>query len=102
MIWSKAVQEAGSSPQIPVEACVPDEGVYITLSHIILHLVISTQINCDPVTQPSMISLVQWAHRNWRSFRPVEPPKKTDALRLGLIGASNIAFVPLLFCKEDQ
>lgn len=38
-----------------------------------------------------MISFVQWAQRNWRSFRPVELPKQSDALRMGLLGASKIA-----------
>ena len=40
-----------------------------------------------------MISFVQWAQRNWRSFHPVEKTKTPDALRLGLIGASTIAYV---------
>ena len=47
-----------------------------------------------------MISFAQWAHRNWRSFRPVEAAKKPDALRLGLLGASQIACVPYLPCEE--
>ena len=49
-----------------------------------------------------MISFVQWAQRNWRSFRPVELPKQSDALRLGLLGASKIAYVVTHFAETGE
>ncbi|KAL8724845.1 MAG: hypothetical protein Q9166_007717 [cf. Caloplaca sp. 2 TL-2023] len=39
-----------------------------------------------------MASLIQWTQRNWRSLYPAEPPKQSDALRIGLLGASKIAY----------
>lgn len=40
-----------------------------------------------------VISVAQWVQRNWRSFYPEESPKHPEALRLGLLGASKIAYV---------
>lgn len=44
-----------------------------------------------------MISFAQWAHRNWRSFRPVESAKSSNAVRIGLIGASKIAYAEIQY-----
>lgn len=41
-----------------------------------------------------MAGLYQFFQRNWTAFHPPEPPKRSDALRFGLFGASTIAYDP--------
>ncbi|KAL6713944.1 hypothetical protein ACLMJK_008438 [Lecanora helva] len=43
-----------------------------------------------------MLALYQLVQRNWKTFRPVEAPKKQNAIRVGLIGASNIAPIAVI------
>lgn len=38
-----------------------------------------------------MGSIIGFVHRNWLGFHPPEAPKAPDALRLGILGAANIA-----------
>ena len=38
-----------------------------------------------------MASIIGLVQRNWAVIRPPQLPKTADALRIGLLGASNIA-----------
>lgn len=49
-----------------------------------------------------MISFAQWAQRNWRSFRPVESAKLSNAVRLGLLGASKIAYAQIQYAGNGN
>ncbi|KAL9636176.1 MAG: hypothetical protein Q9204_002359 [Flavoplaca sp. TL-2023a] len=43
-----------------------------------------------------MTSLLQWAHRTYRTNFPEEVSKHSNALRIGLLGASNIAPIAII------
>jgi hypothetical protein len=50
-----------------------------------------------PASQAAMTSFFQFFQRNWQIARPPsQPTKNAEALRIGLLGASTIAFVPSL------
>ncbi|KAF5621984.1 oxidoreductase [Fusarium sp. NRRL 52700] len=43
-----------------------------------------------------MSSIVGFLRRNWQAYSPPEPPKNTNAIKFGILGAANIAATALI------
>ncbi|RDW85633.1 hypothetical protein BP5796_03958 [Coleophoma crateriformis] len=49
-----------------------------------------------------MASFLQLAHRNWQIAHPPQPAKTSNALRVGLLGASNIAPLAIIIPAKSH
>lgn len=54
----------------------------------------------DHPDQFSMASIIGLLRRNYTVFNPPTPAKSQDALRIGLLGASNIAYAHMIPRQE--
>ncbi|RBR03437.1 hypothetical protein FVER53590_01757 [Fusarium verticillioides] len=49
-----------------------------------------------------MSSVVGFLCRNWQAYSPPEPPKNTNAIKFGILGAANIAATALITPAKSQ